>query len=134
MHVDVDLLDVLTNYNKKSKMNFLLFLQGKQYPLTEVSLVNSPTPVTRPTTRGGVYFSEKFAYKIKGVISDLTVVPLLSKTMLGPNPEFTDIQIRTSLVHKDKNVKLNLFANLTNSVQGPSHIELHMILVGLESV
>lgn len=134
MHVDADLLDVLTAYSKKSKMDFSLFLQEKSYPLTEVSVVNSPTPVTRPTTRGGVYFSEKFAYKIKGVVSDLTIVPLLSKTMLGPSTEFADIKIRTRLDHKGKTVQLNLHANLTNSVQGPSHIELHMTLVGLESV
>ena len=134
MPVDADLLDVLTIYNKKFKMDFSLFLQGKSYPLTEVSIVNSPTSVTRPTTRGGVYFSEKFAYKVKGVIRDLTVVPLLSKTMLGPSTEFTDIQIHTSLDHKGKTVQLSLLVNLTSSVQGPSYIELHMTLVGLESV
>jgi hypothetical protein len=103
------------------------------YPLTGVSIVNSPTPVNAPTTRGGVYFSDTFAYKIKGVINDLSIIPLLSKTMLGPNTEFREIKITTQIVHDGKKLSLSLYTNLTNSVQSSSKIELNMILVKLES-
>ncbi|MDH3191480.1 MAG: hypothetical protein OEM18_02180 [Nitrosopumilus sp.] len=95
--------------------------------------MNSPTPVNSATTRGGVYFSDKFAYKIKGVIKDLSVVPLLSKKMLGPNTNFDEIKITTKTVLSGKTKNLSLFANLTNSIQNPSQIELNMILINLKS-
>jgi len=95
-------------------------------------IVNSPTPVNSPTTRGGVYFSDTFAYKIKGVVSNLTIIPLLSKTMLGPNTDFGEIKITTQVIHDGKKTNLSLFTNLTNSVQYPSKIELNMIIIKLK--
>ena len=85
LSIDWSLLESLMTINAKQSLNYVLHLGGRTYPLGDVSIVNSPTPVNSPTTRGGVYFSDTFAYKIKGVICDLSVVPLLSKTMLGPN-------------------------------------------------
>jgi hypothetical protein len=119
--------------NTKQPLNYVLHLGGRTYPLSNVSIVNSPTPVNSPTTRGGVYFSDTFAYKIKGIIHDLSVVPLLSKTMLGPNTEFGEIKITTQIHNNDKKTTLFIFTNLTNSVQSSSKIELNMILVKLES-
>ena len=116
-----------------SKLDFTLFLAEKAYTLRDVTISKSPTPVTRPTTRGGVYFAEKYAYRITGVIDDLAVIPLLSKAMLGPSTEFTEIRIHTQLNQNDNRLELNLLANLTGSVQNPSSIELNMVLVGLES-
>jgi hypothetical protein len=98
----------------------------------DVSITNSPTPVNSPTTRGGVYFSDKFAYKIKGVVTDMSVVPLLSKTMLGPNITFDDIKITTQIKLNGKKQNLTLHANLINSVQSSSQIELNMILVNIK--
>jgi hypothetical protein len=98
-----------------------------------VSITNSPTPVTSPTTRGGVYFSDTFAYKIKGIIDDVSIIPALSKTMLGPNTEFGEIKITTQIQSDNKKINLSLFVNLINSVQSLSKIELNMILVRLES-
>lgn len=117
--------------NEKQHLEYVVHLGDHKYLLSDVSIVNSPTPVNSPTTRGGVYFSDKFAYKIKGTVNDLSVVPLLSKTMLGPNTEFSEIKITTQIPANDK--KVTLFTNLTNSVQGLSKIELNMILVKLES-
>ncbi len=119
--------------NERQSLDYTLHIDGMAYPLTGVSIVNSPTPVNAPTTRGGVYFSDTFAYKIKGVINDLSVIPLLSKTMLGPNTEFREIKITTQIVRDGKKSSLSLYANLTNSVQSSSAIELNMILVRLES-
>ena len=119
--------------NQRESLKYVLHLDGKVYHLSDVVIVNSPTPVNSPTTRGGVYFSDTFAYKIKGIINDLSVIPLLSKTMLGPNTEFGEIKITTTIQNNGKETPLTLFTNLTNSVQSSSKIELNMILVKLES-
>jgi hypothetical protein len=129
----LDLLELLINNNEKQHLEYVLYLDSLKYPLSDVSIVNSPIPVNSPTTRGGVYFSDTFAYKIKGMITDLSVVPLLSKTMLGPNTEFDEIKITTQIINNDKKITLSIFTNLINSVQSSSKIELNMILIKLES-
>ncbi len=121
------------NIHEKESLEFVLHIEGRDYSLSDVSIVNSPIPVNSPTTRGGVYFSDTFAFKIKGTIYDLSVIPLLSKTMLGPNTEFGEIKITTQIVDHDKKITLSIFTNLINSVQSPSNIELNMILLRLES-
>lgn len=132
MTVDPDLLAILLNPDNTKSNKFILFLNEKKYSLEEVSIINSPTPVNSPTTRGGVYFSDKFAYKLKGTVRDLSIVPLLTKTMLGPNSEFGEIKITTSIEQNDENKDLSIYANLTNSVQGPSKIDLNMIIINLK--
>jgi len=133
MAVDIDLLDILMNANKTDSFNYTLHLKDKEYSLDNVSIINSPTPVTSPTTRGGVYFSDKFAYKLKGTIHDLSVVPFLTKTMLGPNTEFREIKITTQTEYDNQKKEIFIYANLTNSVQGHSKIELNMIIIKLLS-
>jgi hypothetical protein len=132
MTLDTDLLDILMNTNQTYSCNYTLHLKNKEYSLEDVSIINSPTPVNSPTTRGGVYFSDKFAYKLKGTIHDLSVVPLLTKTMLGPNTEFGEIKITTRIENNDQKKDLTIYGNLTNSIQGPSKIELNMIIVKLQ--
>lgn len=134
MSVNLDLLEILMEYNEKNSPKYLLYLNGDTFPITCVSITNSPIPVNEPTTRGGVYFSEKFAYKMKGVIDSLSVVPLLTKKMLGPNTEFAELKISTQIESDGKPMSLEIFTNLTNSVQNPDSIELSMIIVKLESV
>jgi hypothetical protein len=113
---------------------YSLNLNGVSYPMINVSIVNSPVPVNEPTTRGGVYFSDTFAYKMKGVVEDLSIVPLLTKKMLGPNTEFGELQIMTEIESEGKSQNVEIFTNLTNSVQTPNSIELSMIIVKLNSV
>ena len=132
MTVDQTLLEILLKANQTNSCQFILHLNDKEHVLDDVSIVNSPTPVNSPTTRGGVYFSEKFAYKLKGTIHDVSVVPLLTKTMLGPNTEFGEIKITTQIEYNNKKQDLLILANLTNSVQGPSKIELNMIIIKLQ--
>ena len=126
MSVDLTLLDALMNSTSNS---YSLHLNDREYSLEDVTIMNSPTPVNSPTTRGGVYFSDKFAYKIKGTIKDSSVIPQLTKTMLGPNTEFGEIKITTQAETNSKNVEI--YANLTNSVQNKSGIQLNMIIVKL---
>ena len=130
MAVNLELLETLMETDHSRK--FLLHLDNQNFELHDVEITNSPTPVNSPTTRGGVYFSDKFANKIKGTIKDLSIVPLLTKTMLGPNTEFGDIKITTTLSSNNETKNVSISANLTNSVQGPSKIELNMIIVNLE--
>ena len=134
MSINQDLLENLMRYNEKSSPEYLLYLDGTFFPITDVSITNSPIPVNEPTTRGGVYFSDKFAYKMKGNVQDLSVIPLLTKNMLGPNTEFGDLKITTQVEFDGKPICLELFTNLTNSVQTPNSIELSMIIIKLASI
>ena len=52
--------------------------------------------------------------------------------MLGPNTEFGEIKITTQIEYNNQKRNLTLYANLTNSVQGPSKIELNMIIINLQ--
>ena len=134
MSVNLDLLKILMEFNEKNSPQYQLYLNDDIFPITCVSITNSPIPVNEPTTRGGAYFSEKFAYKMKGEIEGLSVVPLLTKKMLGPNTEFVELKISTQIESNGKSMNLEIFTNLTNSIQTPDSIELSMIIVKLESV
>ena len=82
--------------------------------------------------RGGVYFSDTFVFKIRATVSELSLAPLLSQSMLGPNPDFQDLEITTKakIDNSLKNVKL--FAHLTNSMQSSSIIELNMNIIRIQ--
>ncbi len=134
MSVNLDLLKILMEFNEKNSPQYQLYLNDDIFTITCVSITNSPIPVNEPTTRGGAYFSEKFAYKMKGVIEGLSVVPLLTKKMLGPNTEFVELKISTQIESNGESMNLEIFTNLTNSIQTPDSIELSMIIVKLESV
>ncbi len=134
MPLNEELLDKLIDFNEKNSPQFTLYLNDRTYPIISTSIKNSPIPVSEPTTRGGAYFSDKFAYKMKCVLEDLSVVPLLTKKMLGPNTEFGELKISTVIESDDNLVSLEIFTNLTSSVQTPNSIELSMIVVKLECV
>jgi hypothetical protein len=134
MSFNKELLEKLMEFNEKNSPKFTLYVNEETYPITSTSITNSPIPVNEPTTRGGVYFSDKFAYKMKCVVEDLSIVPLLTKKMLGPNTEFGELKITTTLESDGKSIPIEIFTNLTNSVQTPSSIELSLIIVKLESV
>ena len=134
MPFNKDLLEKLIDYNEKNSPQFILHVNDADYHISDTSIANLPIPVNEPTTRGGVYFSDKFAYKMKCVVEDLSLVPLLTKKMLGPNTEFGELKISTDIEDDGKSLSLEIFTNLTNSVQTPTSIELSMIIVKIESV
>jgi len=134
MSFNKDLLKKLMDFNEKNSPKFVLHVNDVTYPISNSSITNSPIPVNEPTTRGGVYFSDKFAYKMKCVVEDLSVVPLLTKKMLGPNTEFGELKISTDIEDDGKSLTIEIFTNLTNSVQTPTTVELSMIIVKIESV
>ena len=134
MSFNKDLLEKLMKFNEQHSPKFTLYVNDEIYPVASTLITNSPIPVNEPTTRGGVYFSDKFAYKMKCVVEDLSIVPLLTKKMLGPNTEFSKLKITTNIEFDGKSTPLEIFTNLTNSVQTPNSIELGMIIVNLDSV
>jgi len=118
--------------HKSTKLDFVLCLASDTFLLEKVVISKSSTPVNKPTTRGGVYFSDTFVFKIRATVSDLSLAPLLSQSMLGPNPDFQDLEITTNtkIGNSLKNVKL--FAHLTNSMQSSSFIELNMNIIRIK--
>jgi len=127
-----DILNQLIEAQKNQALDFVLYLDGNSYQLKDVKIAKLPTPVTKPTTRGGVYFSDKSVYKINGTIYDTTIIPFLSKKMLGPNTQFEEIKIQTTIRASNQHRKLVLYANLTNSMQSSSRVELNMVIVRTE--
>lgn len=132
MTLDEKTLVEIIEVQKSHKLDYILHLEKVTYLLDSVSIAKSSTPVNRPTNRGGVYFSDTFAFKIKAVVDDLSIAELLSKSMLGPNPEFQELEITTNVPIKDSIKKVTFFVNLTNSMQSSSHIELNMTIISLK--
>ena len=132
MTLDEKTLVEIIEVQKSHKLDYILHLEKVTYLLDSVSIAKSSTPVNRPTSRGGVYFSDTFAFKIKAVVDDLSIAELLSKSMLGPNPEFQELEITTNVPIKDSIKKVTFFVNLTNSMQSSSHIELNMTIIRLK--
>lgn len=132
MTLDEKILVEIIEVQKSHKLDYILHLEKVTYLLDSVAIAKSSTPVNRPTNRGGVYFSDTFAFKIKAVVSDLSIAELLSKSMLGPNPEFQELEITTNVPIKDSIKKVTFFVNLTNSMQSSSHIELNMTIIRLK--
>jgi len=134
MPFNKDLLEKLIIFNEKNSPQFVLHVNDLSYSISDASITNSPIPVNEPTTRGGVYFSDKFAYKMKCVVEDLSIVQLLTKKMLGPNTEFGELKISTVIEDDGNSLSLEIFTNLTNSIQTPTSIELSMIIIKIDSV
>ncbi|MFB5610323.1 MAG: hypothetical protein ACE5R3_06765 [Nitrosopumilaceae archaeon] len=132
MSSDEKLLDFLLQIQEKQRLEFSMHIENNSFTLNEASISKSSTPVTSPTLRGGVYFSDTYVYKIKGIVRDSTIIPLLSKTMLGPNAEFSDILVKTSAVIDGIKVNISLHTYLTSSMQSSSKVELTLIIAGAE--
>ncbi len=63
MSLNLDLLKILTEFNEKNSPDYLLYLNDDTFPITCVSITNSPIPVNEPTTRGGAYFQKNLHTK-----------------------------------------------------------------------
>ncbi len=126
MVIDEKLLSAI----QQSKRDYTLHLDAKSYKLRNVYITKSATPLTRPSMRGGVYFSDTSHYKIKATVDDTSIVPFLSKAMLGPNTEFKELKITSSLKNNAKSI--SLYTNLTNTMQSSSKVELNMVIVDIK--
>ena len=112
------LINKLLEKNQTDDLTFELLLDDKSIKLTNTQILKTKTPVKRPTNRGGVYFSDTTAYKIKASTDNLTILERLKNTMLGPNDKFEDLKVKV-------NDQL-LICNLTNTMHNSVMIELHM--------
>ncbi len=133
MTVDPALLDIILKPDSEPAPRFLLRLDGASHLMEQVAVADSPTPVSRPTMRGGSYFSDKTVHRITGTIGRTDLAPYLTGKMLGPNTEFGVLRIDAAVAREGILHRLVIAAHLTNSVQTPDSTELGMIIVGLES-
>ena len=129
MTLDETILQKILEIQKSTKLDFVLHVDSKAFALKNVSILKTPTPVNKPTSRGGVYFSDTFSFKVKAQVDDLSLEPLLSKSMLGPNTDFQELEIITNAKINDSIKKISLYVHLTNSMQSASYIELNMNLI-----
>jgi hypothetical protein len=125
MEIDEKILLKLIDAND---VKYSLYLDGRAYPLEQVTVVKSSIPVRKPTTRGGVYFSDTTAYKIKAITNDLSLIPLISKVMLGPNADFEPLEIKTNLSFDGKRHGVILTTHLTNTMNSNTKLELYLIV------
>ena len=133
MSFDENTIQQIIEIQKSSKLDFKLHIGNNSFNLENVSIIKSQTPVNRPTKRGGVYFSDTFAFKIKARITDQSIAPLLSKSMLGPNTDFENLEIVTHINIDNSLKKITLHTHLTNCMQNSSFIELNLTLIKIES-
>jgi hypothetical protein len=125
MEIDEEILSKLI---VSPDIKYMLHLDDKKYQLANVSVAKSSVPVRKPTTRGGVYFSDTTAYKIKATTNDLSLIPLISKVMLGPSTDFKPLEIKTNLDVNGKPLSITLVTHLTNTMNSSTKLELHLIV------
>ncbi len=119
--------DVLMTLSEVQNLSGIIHVEEKSYPVSKMSIVKSTIPVRKPTTRGGVYFTDTTAYKIKAITSDITISSEISKLMLGPNTDFKPFLVKTELVGGTRQPVI-LTVHLTNAVNTKDHVELNLIV------
>ena len=129
MEINEDILSKLIS-NPSARYNLQLY--DKIFPLENVSIAKSTIPVRRPTTRGGVYFSDTSAYKIKATTHDLSLVSLIPKVMLGPNADFKPLEIKTRVMNEGKEIHVTLITHLTNTMNNKTKLELNFVIDRIE--
>lgn len=108
-------------------LKFTLYVDEKIFALEDVSIIKSKVPVRKPTTRGGVYFTDTTAYKIRATTGDMSILSLLPQIMLGPNTEFKPVKVKTNLSGNETN-DIVLVSHVANTVDTKTRVELHLIV------
>ena len=130
MNVNEELVNSIIENQTSRKLSYILEIQNKFYPLQNVLVSKSNTPLRKPASRGGVYYSDTYSFKINATIDDLSIESLLTNAMLGPNTEFEDLKINTKLQINNSLKNIIIMANLTNRMQSGSKIQLTMMIIG----
>lgn len=120
--------ELLEKLSKLQDKKYSLHIADASYPVDVKSILKSKIPVRKPTTRGGVYFTDTTAYKIKAVTKETSLKTSLSSLMLGPSTDFKPILIKTNLINKNKEELVTLTTHLTNAVSNKDQIELNLIV------
>ena len=108
---------------EKNNTKFRLLISNKIFKINKIKVFENENPVTEPTRRGGVCFSDIKEIKVQSTISDSSITKYLSNAMLGPNKTFLDILIEAEI---NDNQKISLVTNLTNTIQNSSEIILYL--------
>jgi hypothetical protein len=132
MKINEKLLLEIMHIHESKKLKFILNIAQKSFPLSRVKITNSSTPLSKPNVRGGVYFSDTSVFKIVGTTNDLSLLPLLSKSMLGPNSQFQELEIVSKIPQNNNSKNVSIYTNLTNSMRTSSNLELSMNIVGVK--
>ena len=119
--------EILTRLSQSSNLKCTLHVDGQIFPL-QGTLTKSKIPIRKPGIRGGVYFTDTAAYKVKATTKDLSIVELLPKLMLGPNAEFRSVEIRTSLQIDNVDRDIILVSHLTNTMNTKSKVEVNLVI------
>jgi len=117
---------------QKNSSDFKILIENNSFTINKTEIFQTDNPITKPTTRGGIYFAELKELKVQATILNTNVSKYLSKTMLGPNKDFLDIILEANIENGEK---ILLKTNLTNSMQNASKIVLYLTLkeVNIES-
>jgi hypothetical protein len=126
--------NMLVHMAGMSNITGILSVGEKSYQISSMSIAKSTIPVRKPTTRGGVYFTDTTAYKIKATTYDLSIIPEMPRLMLGPNTDFVPMLLKTKILVQDKESQVTLVTHLTNAVNTKEKVELNLIVdqVGLQ--
>lgn len=119
--------DVLVRVSGEQDLSYVIGIEEKSYPVSKISIIKSKIPVREPTTRGGVYFTDVEAYKIKAT-TDLSIKDEIPKLMLGPNTDFKPIFVKTSINVDGSMRQVVLTVHLTNAVNTKENVELNLIV------
>ena len=117
---------------KTQNLSYTMYVETKSYPIHDISIAKSTIPVRKPTTRGGVYFTDVMAYKIKAITQDISITGEIPKLMLGPSTDFKPILIKTQLAIDGKEKSVTLTTHLTNAVNTKGQVELNLIVDQVE--
>ena len=120
--------DVLIKLSEAQNLSCMIHVEEKPYQVQKISIAKSTIPVRKPTTRGGVYFTDTSAYKIKAITGDLSISSEIPKLMLGPNTDFKPIFVKTELSIGGTKQHVTLTVHLTNAVNTKDHVELNLIV------
>jgi len=117
---------------QKNSSDFKILIENNSFTINKIEIFQTDNPITKPTTRGGIYFAELKELKVQATILNTNVSKYLSKAMLGPNKDFLDIILEANIENGEK---ILLKTNLTNSMQNASKIVLYLTLkdVNIES-
>lgn len=117
---------------QQGSLDFTMHVGELKFPVDSFGISHSQTPVTKPTLRGGVYFSDVKEFRIKARLSGKSLPSILSRTMLGPNTDFEKIKFLTSIDVYGTKKQVAIFANLTNYAQKADGFELNLTVVGTD--
>jgi hypothetical protein len=123
--------ELMKKVSEAQNLSYAINIEEKSYPVLKITMAKSKIPVHEPTIRGGVYFTDVEAYKVKAT-TDLSIKNEIPKLMLGPNTDFKPILIKTNLKIDSVEHLVIMTAHLTNTVNTKDSVELNLIVDKLD--